>query len=288
MPEIDLSLGLLVTLIAFTAEYIDSTLGMGYGTTLLPILLLMKFDAKEIVPMILLSELISGLLAGVLHHKAGNVDLAPRRALADQWASIRERGLARWFVTELPMHLKVALVLGALSVVGAVGGATVFKNMGSHHLKICFGILIVSIGVVILATLKKQIAFSWKKIAGLGLLASFNKGFSGGGYGPVVMGGQMLSGIESKSAVGITSVAEGITCIAGLAVHMLWKGGVQSWKLAPFLLIGAILSVPCSAYSVKRIPAFGMRVAVGIVTVFLGLLTLNKELHLLDRVREMM
>ena len=48
---------------AFLCEYVDSTLGMGYGTTLTPIFLLMGFSPMQIVPSILLSELISGILA---------------------------------------------------------------------------------------------------------------------------------------------------------------------------------------------------------------------------------
>jgi len=41
---------------AFICEYVDSTLGMGYGTTLTPVLLLVGFAPMQIVPAILLSE----------------------------------------------------------------------------------------------------------------------------------------------------------------------------------------------------------------------------------------
>jgi len=32
-------------------------------------------------------------------------------------------------------------------------------------------------------------SFSWKRLIAIGLISSFNKGISGGGYGPLVTGG---------------------------------------------------------------------------------------------------
>ncbi len=109
----------------------------------------------------------------------------------------------------------------------------------------------------------------------MGLIASFNKGISGGGYGPVVVGGQMLSGINEKNAVAITSLAEGLTCIVGVIVFLLTKGATN-WILAPYLVIGAVLSVPLAAFSVKIIKVRYFRVIIGIATLTLGILTLGK------------
>ena len=53
--------GLTVLVIAFVAEYFDSTVGMGYGTTLTPLLLIMGYEPLQIIPVILLSELLTGL-----------------------------------------------------------------------------------------------------------------------------------------------------------------------------------------------------------------------------------
>ena len=63
--------------------------------------------------------------------------------------------------------------------------------------------------------------FSWWRIGGLGTLAAFNKGISGGGYGPLVTAGQVLSGIRGRNAVGITSLAEGVTSIVGFGIYFL-------------------------------------------------------------------
>src|SRR6056297_350792 len=64
--SLPLEIGLFIILIAFAAEYTDSTLGMGYGTSLTPILLLLGFSPLEVVPAVLLSELVTGLLIVVV------------------------------------------------------------------------------------------------------------------------------------------------------------------------------------------------------------------------------
>ena len=71
-------LGITCAVLAFAAEYIDSSLGMGYGTTLTPILLLLGVEPLQVVPAILLSQLIAGLAASVIHHAVGNVNLRPK------------------------------------------------------------------------------------------------------------------------------------------------------------------------------------------------------------------
>jgi uncharacterized membrane protein YfcA len=133
-------------------------------------------------------------------------------------------------------------------------------------------------GILILVFFNRQLKFSFGRIVGIGLLASFNKGISGGGYGPVVTAGQMLSGVEGKNAVGITSVAEAITCLVGVIMYLLIGGQQTSWRLALWITIGAVLSVPLSAKSVKLIPEHKLKAAIAILTIFLGLFTIYKTL----------
>ena len=108
-------------------------------------------------------------------------------------------------------------------------------------------------------------------------MASFNKGASGGGYGPVVTAGQLLSGVDGKNAIGITSLAEGLTSAVGVAIYFFVASNVD-WALAPYLAIGALLSVPLSAFTVKKIKTKRLRVLVGIVTLVIGFITFGKLL----------
>ncbi|MCK4255350.1 sulfite exporter TauE/SafE family protein [candidate division WOR-3 bacterium] len=273
------SLGFIISVafLAFFCEYIDSTLGMGYGTTLTPILLIIGFAPMQIVPAVLLSELISGLLAGFFHQKVGNVNLRPKSFnIADIVKKLKTLGYIESFKRGVPIHLKITLVLALCSIVGTIVAVFVAVNIPKFWLKLYIGCLVLVMGLTILATLNKSFSFSWRKIIGLGLLASFNKGLSGGGYGPVVTSGQILSGVESKSAVGITSVAEGLTCFVGVITYMLVAKNSIDWKLAPLIIIGAVLSVPLSAISVKRVGAKRLKLAIAILTIGLGIFTIIK------------
>lgn len=269
-----------VVLIAFLCEYMDSTLGMGYGTTLTPVLLLLGFNVMQIVPAVLLSELVSGILAAFFHHQNGNVNFKPHstdvKEIADQ---LRSLGYIESFRRNLPLHLKVAILLAVCSIVGTVGAVYVAVNIPKFWLKMYVGILVLTMGILIVICRNKDFKFSWKKMTMLGLIASFNKGMSGGGYGPVVTSGQILSGVESKSAVGITSLAEGLTCLVGVVMYAFVSGKQCDWKLAPWMMIGAAISVPLSAYSVKLISDGKLKTIIAVLTISLGVFTIFKTLH---------
>ncbi|NIT37381.1 MAG: TSUP family transporter [candidate division Zixibacteria bacterium] len=247
-------LALGVLLIAFGCELVDSTLGMGYGTTLTPVLLLFGFTPLQVVPAVLLSELVTGISAAFAHHRARNVDLRPGTR-----------------------PFKVAMVLAACSVVGTVVAVLIAINIPRIILKTWIGVLVLAVGILILVQVMRQalVRFSWAKVMAVGTLASFNKGMSGGGYGPLVCGGQLLSGIESKNAIAITSLAEGLTCVVGVTAYLLTKE-IFPWRLALPLAAGALASVPLSALAVKKIKAKPLTIAIGVLTTFLGIFTLLK------------
>jgi uncharacterized membrane protein YfcA len=268
-----------IVIVAFFCEYMDSTLGMGYGTTLTPVLLLLGFSPMQIVPAVLLSELITGLLAGFFHHREGNVNFKPETANFSSIAhQLKALGYIDSFRRGLPLHLRVALLLAICSVIGTVAAVFVVFNIPKFWLKLYIGCLVLSMGTIIIICLNKEFSFSWKKITSLGLIASFNKGMSGGGYGPVVTGGQILSGVEGRCAVGITSLAEGLTCLVGVILYVLVSKDAIDWKLAPIIITGAIFSVPLSAKSVKKIKTRNLKLAIAVITIGLGILTIIKTL----------
>ncbi len=248
-------LALVIIVLAFVCEYIDSSLGMGYGTTLTPLLMIAGFKPLQIVPSILLSEFITGLLAGFFHHRHKNVNF--------------KKG---------SIDFKIAAVMSGCSVFGALSAALVAIRLSQFYLKLYIALIVLAMGIIILFTLKRTFAFSWKKIYFLGSIAAFNKGISGGGYGPIVTGGQIISGVSSKSAIGITSLAEGLTCLVGVAVYFAVSNHTVDWQLAPYLVVGAVLSVPLATLTVKRLKTDMVKLGVGIATLALGLFTLVKTI----------
>lgn len=214
--------------LAFICEFIDSSLGMGYGTSLTPLLLLAGFEPLEVVPAVLFSEFVSGITAACFHHSVKNVSFKPNSR-----------------------DTKIAMVLSIFAVIGTIAGVFLAVKLPVKILKIWIGLIVVLMGIFILATFNRKPHFTWTKITVLGTIASFNKGTSGGGYGPLVMGGQMLSGIGVRNAVGITCLSEGITCLIGIILYF-FLNPQTTWSLAPWLMAGAVLSVPLAAQTLKK------------------------------------
>ena len=237
---------------ALACEFMDSSLGMGYGTTLTPLLLMAGYEPLQIVPAILLSELVTGLAAGVLHQHDGNVDfLHDRRAR------------------------RTTLLLALLSSVGALGAVWLAVSISKFWLGLFITVIILSMGAVILATRKRQIPYHAGGIVAVGALAAFNKGLSGGGYGTLVTAGQVVSGLPSKHAVAVTSVAESLTCLIGLLGYLA-LGKTIAWGLAIPLMLGALLSVPMATVTVSRTRESSLRGVVGVVTLVLGMVAVAK------------
>ncbi len=247
---------LAVFMAALFCEYIDSSLGMGYGTTLTPILLLAGFEPLSIVPCVLVSELCTGLSATIMHQRDGNVDF-----FRDSHAR------------------NTAILLTVLSVVGTVAAVSLALSVSKFWLTAIIAVIILTVGVATLATVHRQLRYRRSHIVALGAVAAFNKGLSGGGYGPLVTAGQVVSGMNAKHAVAITSLAESFTCLVGLlAYFFMTSAGTIDWNLAAPLTVGAMLSVPMATLTVKRLSEPLMRASVGVLTCILGLVMIYTKL----------
>jgi len=236
---------------ALLCEFMDSSLGMGYGTTLTPLLLVAGFEPLRIVPCVLLSEFLTGLAACLLHHRDGNIDL-----LRDREA----RG--------------AAVTISLLSVIGAVAAVSLALRVPTAWLRGMIGGIVLLAGCVTLITLRCPPRYRPGHLYLLGAVAAFNKGLSGGGYGPLVTSGQVVSGLSPRKAVAVTSLAESLTCMVGLGAFLALDQDID-WTLAIPLTLGALLSVPLATLTVRALPDNALRVCVGTGTVLLGLLSLS-------------
>ena len=241
-----------IGLMAFGCEYIDSALGMGYGTILSPVLIIMGYNPLVVVPSILLSQALSGFTAAMFHHKQKNV-----------------------IFTAESKDTKVVIVIAVTGIAACIVAAIIAINIPSWALKLYIGVLVLAMGVILLSRMRFE--FSWKKMIGVGIISSFNKGMSGGGFGPVVTAGQIISGHKHKNAVGCTTMAEAPICLTAFATYCVFKG-FPDWRLVLALLIGAILSTPFGAFTTRHIPDKYVRPLLGGLISVLGVWTLFKAL----------
>lgn len=246
------SIGVLVgiAVLAAAAEYVDSAVGMGFGTVMAPVLLLVGFDVEVVLPAVLMAEALSGSLATVLHHRAANVDLS---------AGSRDRGV-------------VAVMLPP-ALVGAAAGGAVGGSLGAFPGEVVVGGVIFVTGAALLLRRGIVREFSWRGVAALGLLAAAAKGLSSAGFGPVVTGGQMVIGIPERDAVGVTSAVEApVSLVALVAFGLVAAWPAPSVTLA--LAAGALAGVPAAVWTVRLLPVRSIRLAVGVLACVLGALAL--------------
>lgn len=267
--EITPTLFAVIAIIALLCEYVDASIGMGYGTALSPILLMMGLSPLQVVPSVLLGQLVGGLAGGFFHHRLGNISLDFRR---DEAIKKRLRGLG---YMPRSVDSKVIFILAICGFVGALAAVFFALNIPTVALKTYIGIMVLGIGIVILIRRNRERNLSWRGLIGIGLISAFNKGASGGGYGPLVTGGQIISGREARSSIGSTTFAEGLVCIVAFVSYVVLKGDIY-WTLAAATSIGSVIAAPFAAMTVKRIDSQKLKIVIGIATSLLGALTIAK------------
>lgn len=272
--EITVGLFLALLVFAFVCEFIDSSLGMGYGTILTPSLLILGFDPLVAVPAVLITQAFGGFSASVFHHQFENVSFKSNSK-----------------------DLKMVVIISGFGIIATMLAALISIQLPKIVLKTYIGVLVLVMGIIVL--LNRTFKFSWGKMIGVGLLSSFNKGISGGGFGPVVTGGQILSGQDHKAAVGVTTLAEAPICICGFFTYLIGRTVIElqppilslpfsgfinqmfspkmfQWELILALLLGSILVAPFGAFTTKFLKKEKIHYFIGILITVLGVWTLFK------------
>lgn len=253
--------------IAFICELLDSSLGMLYGTILSPVLIIAGFEPLVVIPSILFSQAIGGSTAAMMHQRLKNVDFAIDGGMKKK---VQEIGLMSSLKASINKDLKVVFVITSLGILATILAAQIAINVPKDVLKTYIGILVLLMGMILLLGIK----FTWKNIIGLGLLSSFNKGMSGGGFGPVVTSGQILTGRESKNSIAATTLAEAPICITGFLTFYITQG-LATWNLVWLLSIGSILGAIIGPnITAKFTSERKVRITLGIIVTILGIWTL--------------
>ena len=264
-----------VVLGGFVCEFIDASMGMMYGTILSPVLIIAGFEPVLVVPSILFSQALGGITASIFHHKFGNVNLAPKTLNPKIIARrLSELGYIESFRRGTTKDLKVSFCVLSLGIAATIVAALVAISIPKAFLKTYIGILVLVMGIILLSGF--EFTFSWKKMIAVGVLSAFNKGMSGGGFGPVVTSGQIIAGRDSKSAIGATTFAEAPICITGFLTFLITKG-ISNWNLLIFLSIGALLGAPLGALLTSKLKSENkLKLILAILTLILGTWILAK------------
>ncbi len=218
--------------------FMDSAAGMGFGTAVTPLLLVMGYGSLEIIPAIMIQQAFAGLSTAYIHKELGNIS---------------------WRLKPPSESVKLALILflsGCLAAVVSITSVYFLLPVKEVWIKLYVGFLLAFMGIISFFTLNRTKAYRPKKLFAFGALAGFNKGIGGGGYGPVVTLGGMLSGVPPKSMTAITALAEGMVCIASVINWEILrrKGTAVDYLLLPSMILGSGVSIIAAPYVVRILP----------------------------------
>lgn len=219
-------------------EFLDASAGMGFGTAITPMLLVLGFAPMQIIPVVMIQQTIAGLTGAWLHGRFGNV---------------------RWKIHPMSETLRLWLIIAASGCIAVIVSVTsvygIFK-LAEKWIRLYVSMLLIAMGVISLFRSGKYRDYSPRRMVFFGALAGFNKGIGGGGYGPVVTIGGLLSGIPVKSMMAITALSEGTVCLVSVIVWIvLFESGTPvDFVLLPSMMLGSMFAAVAAPYAVKIVP----------------------------------
>jgi uncharacterized membrane protein YfcA len=251
---IDLWSLLPLLVLSFSSGLIDLSLGMGYGFTVTPIMLLLGYTPAETVPCVLFSSFIGGASSSFFNHRMRNADFTPGSR-----------------------HLKIALITGGLGVIGALLGVNISLSLPERIIGLYIGSIVITSGALVLYSRSLVSGFSWVRIAIISILGSFNKGIAGSGFGPIITTGVIISGLDEKTSISIQALSETLVSLIGFSTYTILRGQVDLSLIATMSL-GVVLASPFAASIVKRAKGNTLRIMIGVLALIVGTSTLLKYL----------
>lgn len=246
--------------VAFAFELMDSAAGMGFGTALAPLLFVLGYEPLAVTPVLLISESITGVISGGVHHELKN---------------------ASFSVRPLNAETKTMLLMGSVGAVASLISIvlTYFAlSLPETYIETYVSLLVLAMGFIglIRARIVTTIEYKPRRLVAFAALAGINKGVGGGGYGPVVTLGQILSGVYEKSATAIASIAESIVSIVGVLtfVALSTQGVGIDLVLLPSIFTGGVLAAVGAPYLVRVVPNQIWRYVIPLYAFAIGVLGL--------------
>ena len=236
--------------IGFAAQLVDGALGMAFGLISSTLLISIGVPPAIASARVHVAECFTTIASSVSHILHRNVDwrLFARIAIPGMIGGI----LGAYVLTRIAADAARPFVLGYLALI-----AVYLLWRGLRHV---------------------HVERRPKIVEPLGLVGGFLDAAGGGGWGPVVTSNLLVQGATPRKVVGTVNAAEffltltvSITFIATLGISSLGAPTLG-------LLIGGLLAAPLGAYVVKRVPARGMLIMVGIVLIVTSLYGIYRAL----------
>ncbi len=238
-----------IMLSAFFAALVDTSMGMCFGTILTPILIIFGYPPHIAVPAVLLSQLAVVIVGSAVHTHVEN---------------FTKKDVENALILSVPATIFVAI--GAFLNVKTPGRIT----------EIYIGGLVLFLGFVMMSNIR--IKKTRRKMFFISSVGGLNKGFTGGGLGPILVSGQIVLNHDLRSSVAIADITAIPACTVGLLSFLffgtLYVSDIFLLVTIP-ALVAAIIGPHITAAMARKEQS---EKVIGAVAVGLGTLALIKVL----------
>ncbi|MCX7957708.1 MAG: sulfite exporter TauE/SafE family protein [Deltaproteobacteria bacterium] len=224
------------------AEFIDGSLGMGYGVISSSLLIAAGLTPVLSSATVHLSEIFVSAASGISHLRFGNVE-------------------KRLLIT--------LLIPGSI---GALTGAFILLNLPSQQIKPFVSIYLLIMGMIILYRSFGRISSprAEYKAGILALFGGFFDAIGGGGWGPIVTSTLLSRGYEPSKIIGTVNLAEFFITVVQGGVFALFVNELD-FRIVLMLILGGTLAAPLAAYFCKKIPSKKLMILSGLLVIILSL-----------------
>jgi uncharacterized membrane protein YfcA len=223
------------------AQFVDGSLGMGFGVTSATLLTLLGYSAVAASAGTHAAKMGTTFVSGLAHWREGNVD---------------------W---------RVLLALAVPGTIGAFTGAVILTNVSLDGARIWMASILLILGISIIMrfafgkTLIPRMKVRTRNLWPIGLFGGFVDATGGGGWGPVATPSMMtVTAHEPKKVVGTVNAAEFAVAVAASMGFLVGaKESQVPWGAVAGLIIGGMLVAPFAARFAGRAPVHSLGTLVG-------------------------
>lgn len=223
------------------AQFVDGSLGMGFGVTSATLLTLLGYSAVAASAGTHAAKMGTTFVSGLAHWREGNVD---------------------W---------RVLLALAVPGTVGAFTGAVILTNVSMDGARIWMASILLILGISIIMrfafgkTLIPKMKVRTRNLWPIGIFGGFVDATGGGGWGPVATPSMMtVTSHEPKKVVGTVNAAEFAVAVAASMGFLVGaKESQVPWGAVAGLIIGGMLVAPFAARFAGRAPVHSLGTLVG-------------------------
>jgi uncharacterized protein len=242
----------IMTLAGFLAQFVDGSMGLGYGTISTTFLLAYGVSPAIVSSRVHSARVFSSGVSGYSHHRFGNIN----------------KKLFRTIV--IP------------GVIGAILGATLayFGKEYSNYVRIPLSFYTIYLGYYIIrkAFARQKAGDKVRRAGWLASIGGFMDAFAGGGWGTLVTSTLISKRKNPRYVIGSVCLAEFFVVLASSITFFILLRSIPLIDIAG-LIAGGIIAAPIAARLAGKLPARTMFIAVGSLVILTSCSTLWKSLQ---------